>query len=173
MDAKDIRNLQEAYLEVYQELDEERVPVRKRGGISAPEDERSIGGEANRRNKDYWASVIGKNRDRGAGNKAKRRAAALNKEDVDIYDIILSHLLDEGYAETPEAAEVIMVNMSDDWRESIVEADSLAAQQERRRKRQAANMKKHGTPGFDYSKPHAQAAAEREERMKKFINKED
>jgi hypothetical protein len=56
---------------------EERVPVRKRGGISAPEDERSIGGEANRRNKDYWASVIGKNRDRGAGNKAKRRAAKL------------------------------------------------------------------------------------------------
>jgi len=52
-------------------------PIRKRGGISAPEDERSIGGEANRRNKDYWASVVGKNRDRGAGNKAKRRAAEM------------------------------------------------------------------------------------------------
>jgi hypothetical protein len=39
----------------------------------------------------------------------------------DIYDIILSHLLDEGYAETPEEAEVIMVNMSEDWRESICE----------------------------------------------------
>ena len=43
-------------------------------------------------------------------------------EQTDLYDIILSHLLDEGYAETPEAAEVIMVNMSEDWRESIVEA---------------------------------------------------
>ena len=43
-------------------------------------------------------------------------------EEVDLYDIILSHLLDEGYAETPEAAEVIMVNMSEDWRESICEA---------------------------------------------------
>jgi hypothetical protein len=41
-------------------------------------------------------------------------------EQVDIYDIILSHLLDEGYAETPEAAETIMVHMSEDWRESIV-----------------------------------------------------
>ena len=41
-------------------------------------------------------------------------------EQVDIYDIILSHLLDEGYAETPEAAEVIMVNMSEEWRESII-----------------------------------------------------
>ena len=44
------------------------------------------------------------------------------KEEFDIYDIILSHLLDEGYAETPEQAEVIMVNMSEDWRESICEA---------------------------------------------------
>ena len=43
------------------------------------------------------------------------------KEETDLYDIILSHLLDEGYAETQEQAEVIMVNMSEDWRESIVE----------------------------------------------------
>ena len=55
----------------------EEPPIRKRGGLSAPEDERSIGGEANRRNKDYWASVVGKNRDRGAGNKAKRRSAEM------------------------------------------------------------------------------------------------
>jgi hypothetical protein len=43
-------------------------------------------------------------------------------EAVDLYDLILSHLLDEGYAETVENAEAIMVNMSEDWRESIVEA---------------------------------------------------
>jgi hypothetical protein len=41
-------------------------------------------------------------------------------EEYDIYDLILSHLLDEGYAETPEAAEVIMVNMSEEWRDSII-----------------------------------------------------
>ncbi len=40
---------------------------------------------------------------------------------TDLYDVILSHLLDEGYAETPEAAEAIMVNMSEDWRDSIIE----------------------------------------------------
>ena len=39
----------------------------------------------------------------------------------DLYDIILSHLLDEGYADTIESAERIMVNMSEDWRESIME----------------------------------------------------
>ena len=42
-------------------------------------------------------------------------------DQYDLYDIILSHLLDEGYAETPEAAQAIMVNMSEDWREDIVE----------------------------------------------------
>ena len=44
-------------------------------------------------------------------------------DSYDLYDIILSHLLDEGYAETPEAAESIMVNMSEEWRESICEAE--------------------------------------------------
>ena len=41
--------------------------------------------------------------------------------EYDLYDIILSHLLDEGYADTEQAAQVIMVNMSEDWRESICE----------------------------------------------------
>src|SRR6056300_726261 len=41
-------------------------------------------------------------------------------DSYDYYAIILSHLLDEGYAETPEAAEAIMVNMSEEWRQSIV-----------------------------------------------------
>jgi len=62
----------------------EEPPIRKRGGLSAPEGERSIGGEANRRNKDYWASVVGKNRDRGQGSAAKRRASELNKEEFEI-----------------------------------------------------------------------------------------
>ena len=43
------------------------------------------------------------------------------EENADFYDIILSHLLDEGYADTQEAAESIMMNMSEDWRESICE----------------------------------------------------
>ena len=54
--------------------------------------------------------------------KKVRKAKALGElgEQTDIYDIILSHLLDEGYAETPEAAEAIMVNMSEEWRDSII-----------------------------------------------------
>jgi hypothetical protein len=42
------------------------------------------------------------------------------REQYDIYDIILTHLLNEGYAETSEAAEAIMVNMSEEWMGSII-----------------------------------------------------
>jgi len=56
------------------------------------------------------------------GKKLERqRKTGVSAESYDIYDIILSHLLDEGYADTQEQAEVIMVNMSEDWRESICE----------------------------------------------------
>jgi hypothetical protein len=43
------------------------------------------------------------------------------KEEYDLYDIILDHLLDEGYAETVESAEAIMVNMSEEWIDEILD----------------------------------------------------
>jgi len=57
-------------------------------------------------------------------NEKPKRKTQLGNIQIreDIYDVILSHLLDEGYAESVEQAEVIMVNMSEDWRESICEA---------------------------------------------------
>jgi len=42
-------------------------------------------------------------------------------ESFDLFDIVISHLLDEGYADTNEAALVIMANMSEEWRQSIIE----------------------------------------------------
>ena len=41
-------------------------------------------------------------------------------EVVDLYDVVLEHLLDEGFAETEEAATVIMANMSEEWRDEIL-----------------------------------------------------
>ena len=52
--------------------------------------------------------------------KKDKNSPTFSLENYDVYDIIFSHLLDEGYAETPEAAEAIMVNMSEEWRESIL-----------------------------------------------------
>jgi hypothetical protein len=102
MDAKDIRNLQEAYMEVVenQQLDEARKKVKIKT------------------NKPVEYKIA----DIGPGKKEYNVKTSKGwKEEVDIYDVILSHLLDEGYAETPEAAEAIMVNMSEEWREGILD----------------------------------------------------
>ena len=42
-------------------------------------------------------------------------------ETVDLYDVVLEHLLEEGFADTEEAATVIMANMSEEWREEILD----------------------------------------------------
>jgi len=55
-----------------------------------------------------------------AAKNAENKISKFRREDLDIYDIIFSHLLDEGYAETQKAAEAIMVNMSEEWRQSII-----------------------------------------------------
>jgi hypothetical protein len=50
------------------------------------------------------------------------KPGAVKKEEKDLFDVILGHLLEEGYAETEKAALTIMANMGEEWRESIVEA---------------------------------------------------
>ena len=57
--------------------------------------------------------------------KRDRRLRAARGEDTneqfDIFDVILEHLVAEGYADTNEAALAIMANMSEEWKQSIVE----------------------------------------------------
>jgi hypothetical protein len=188
MDPKDIRNLQEAYLEVYDNImEKEDSPYEKASDAAldrtygygrASGDKRSFGRAANRASAAAMLRRLRRDRDEGrttsresgadavhqgwahtartssdqTPEKKKRRAKLADtpysqlpndeqekdrvsadavralynrnntqKEQVDLYDIILSHLIDEGYAETVENAESIMVNMSEDWRQSIVE----------------------------------------------------
>jgi len=40
---------------------------------------------------------------------------------LDLFDIVKGHLLDEGYADNEDAALAIMANMSEEWKQSIVE----------------------------------------------------
>jgi hypothetical protein len=50
------------------------------------------------------------------------RQARLNMEmEYDTYDTVLEHLVSEGYADTEESALVIMANMSEEWREEILD----------------------------------------------------
>ena len=59
--------------------------------------------------------------DRYTRDEMEYRKARLKKESHDLFDTILEHLVAEGYADTDEAALAIMANMSEEWRESIVE----------------------------------------------------
>ena len=57
------------------------------------------------------------------GKKAERqKQTGVSAESFDLYDAILSHLLDEGYASTEESADKIILNMSESWFEEILEA---------------------------------------------------
>ena len=124
MDSQELRNLQEAYLEVYQPLDE--AIIVKRGtstnaaGQQIPWTHRhnTVTGRSTVKDKfgERDVTVPSVKMDKTQSAKKSRM-----QEQVDLYDIILSHLLDEGYASTEESAEVIMVNMSEEWREDIVE----------------------------------------------------
>jgi hypothetical protein len=66
--------------------------------------------------------------------RAKRLAAGVRKRrnaeqnvnasyEYDTFDTILEYLIVEGYADTNESALVIMANMSEEWRESIMEKE--------------------------------------------------
>ena len=129
MDAQDIRNLSEAYMNVYQQLDEltpatprniERLVTKREKDARRAQDR--TGHNLTPEYKKYFRTLQ-RNKVRSISGRPSSRPTepASTNEETDLYDIILSHLLDEGYAETPEAAEAIMVNMSEDWREDIVE----------------------------------------------------
>ena len=147
MDAQELRNLQEAYLEVVMnnnelsEMSYKKLPVGKmmRKVQDRTEREADTRAEREREESTYYYATDSKERqvhkkaerDKEKNNKmirvadthSKKEAKAKSKlknEEADLYDIILSHLLDEGYADTQEQAEVIMVNMSEDWRDSII-----------------------------------------------------
>ena len=61
------------------------------------------------------------------GNQRARAALTPNErkqnnmESYDLFDYMMEYLIDEGYADTNENALVIMANMSEEWRESIIE----------------------------------------------------
>ena len=132
MDIKELRNLQEAYLDVY----ESSIGNRARNVVAddrlSAEQERTNTSMnrlrvQDRRHKN--STALARAQATIAAKKSEDTARAMHPnpgvgghriEQVDLYNIILSHLLDEGYAETIESAEVIMVNMSEEWRDSIL-----------------------------------------------------
>ena len=62
-----------------------------------------------------------KDKDFGGALKTVTGGVRSLMQSYDLYDTILEYLISEGYADTNENALVIMANMSEDWRQSIVE----------------------------------------------------
>ena len=118
MDAQELRSLQEAYMEVYDELDEaaKRFPKKVRGskdtksyqdgrsqaGMMVSGDSQVSGFGYMRRGGGIQTQTDPNERqpqqgrmDRYTRAEMEYRKARLKKEETDLYDIILSHLLDE------------------------------------------------------------------------------
>ena len=71
------------------------------------------------------------------GKDGKWKKVRVQAEELDAYDIVLMHLIDEGYASHPDAAEAIMSNMSEEWIENIVE-DRISDLQDKIRQKKAS-----------------------------------
>ena len=136
MNSQEFRALHEAYMEVVEGAEGGRFQYNQRHGrpLITPEisqrasEKETLGGGTYERGpkrlpkskRKYDRQVLSGVRAASEQEKQRARKRMGIGENYDLYDIILSHLLDEGYAETPEQAEAIMVNMSEDWRESII-----------------------------------------------------
>jgi hypothetical protein len=119
MDAQDFRSLQEAYMEVVMNEGEQPYPEEK-----VKKSIKRKFSDVNRQRVYYSDGPRTDDLEARATKQEKihkKMMRKVKKEQADLYDIILTHLLDEGYADTEQAAEAIMVNMSEDWRQSIVE----------------------------------------------------
>lgn len=95
--------------------------IRKRGGEMPAEPGIPTKGKYGRSHKDYWGTDP--NRDRGRGNKAARRMGKdvpnrggreKYEESLEIYDVVLQYILDEGYAVSFQDAFGIMADLDED-----------------------------------------------------------
>ena len=95
-----------------------------------------------------------------------RKANLMKKEELDIFDAILEYLVAEGYAATNKEALVIMANMSEEWRESILDEEQLDEISDRKvrgmlRKREAQDVDSGGISAAYMANRRAQQAAAR------------
>jgi len=101
--------------------------------------------------------------------KGPKMKGVVRKEETDLFDYLLEYLVAEGYADTNKAALAIMANMSEEWKQSIVEADSIAAMRERAAKRR---KQRYGDERFgrDDFKSNEQKKKEADARMQAYLD---
>jgi hypothetical protein len=118
MEVKHVRDLYEAYRQVHQPQEEvEQLDEFLGSGAATMVDKatKAVQGGLQK----LGVPINRTPRGTVTGPQQKQKIEGNVKEDL--FDIIKGHLLDEGYADTEEAALKIMANMSEEWRQSIVE----------------------------------------------------
>jgi len=120
MDSKDIRNLVESYQNVYaeQEVSEDMYSTVK-GGLEKGAEalKNSPAGGVVR----FLVGPVGSNKGKRTPSKKDQDKKIEANEDVELYNIVFNHLIEEGFASSEENAHKIISVMSDEWISSIVE----------------------------------------------------
>jgi hypothetical protein len=104
---------------------------------------------------------------------ATAKPTAFQANSFDPFDVIKGHLLDEGYADTEESALAIMTNMSETWKEEILEGvlgedkkydrnRQRAAQRAAARNRARQEGKTGNVPGVGYVSPRPEGETYRD-----------
>ena len=126
MDAQDFRRIQEAYREVYQELDEADDLESLQKDTQSSVDRMKKGNRITRAGAHIAAHKVARDVKKASAYGPQRPKAGqtgayrINNEE---YNYILSHLIDEGYTNTLNGAEVIASNMSEEWIVSILDEE--------------------------------------------------
>jgi len=153
MDSKELRGLAEAYSGVYspeevEEVDEAMSSYdrnRKRAAQRAADRNAArdrgqtgnvpgVGYVSPRRERETYTDESGQERHKSGARMPKKED---QKESVDLFDYLLEYLVAEGYAATNKEALVIMANMSEEWRESIIESQYARENPEKYEREQA------------------------------------
>jgi hypothetical protein len=87
---------------------------------SQPGQNRYLAQQNQKRSAKRYEADMGRDRTPSASDYDNHGGGSRNEE-TNLFDTILEHLVSEGFADTNEAALAIMANMSEEWRESIVE----------------------------------------------------
>ena len=119
MESNHVRDLMEAYSSIYTENEEVEQLDEFAPGLQGPVDNFLKGGQ--KVLKGLGLKVNEKERPTPDQNAQKAKINQNQNQSFDLFDIIKGHLLDEGFADTEEAALAIMTNMSEEWKQSIVE----------------------------------------------------
>jgi hypothetical protein len=166
MEVKHVRDLYEAYRQVHQPQEE----VEQLDEFLGPDAAKFVDNATKAAQtglKKLGVPINTTPRGTVTGPQQKQKIEGNVKEDL--FDIIKGHLLDEGYADTEEAATAIMANMSEEWKQSILSEDPVQDYRDMKRsKENAAGMR--GQELTHSAKPAGSASQKPVSRSREFTN---